>query len=121
MVRTSYITCWEFLHLPSGRFLATWCLNQNALVPSKQFPDWLRSCAGQLPGERQRFRVLGPTRTYTTSQSWIEVSYADLTHNAGKVLYHLGSDVTPLAIVQGNGYGHGAFLDIPSPNDSPVN
>lgn len=62
---------------------------------------------GQLPGERQRFRVLGPTRTYTTSQSWIEVSYADLTHNAGKMLYHLGPDVIPLAIVQGNGYGHG--------------
>lgn len=63
--------------------------------------------AGQLPGERQRFRILGPTRTYTKSQSWIEVSYSDLTHNAGKVLYQLGPDVTPLAIVQGNGYGHG--------------
>lgn len=52
--------------------------------------------------------MLGPTRTYTVSQSWIEVSYSDLTHNAGKVLYQLGPDVIPLAIVQGNGYGHGA-------------
>ena len=33
-------------------------------------------CAGQLPGERQRFRVLGASRTYTTSHSWVEVSYA---------------------------------------------
>ena len=70
--------------------------------------DEENSFAGQVPGERQRFRVLGPTRTYTVSQSWIEVSYSDLTHNAGKVLYQLGPDVIPLAIVQGNGYGHGA-------------
>ncbi|EIE22618.1 hypothetical protein COCSUDRAFT_66312 [Coccomyxa subellipsoidea C-169] len=67
----------------------------------------LQADFGQVPGERQRFRVLGPTRTYTVSQSWIEVSYSDLTHNAGKVLYQLGPDVIPLAIVQGNGYGHG--------------
>jgi hypothetical protein len=32
--------------------------------------------AGQLPGERQRFRVLGASRTYVTSHSWVEVSYA---------------------------------------------
>lgn len=72
---------------------------------------------GQLPGERQRFRVLGPTRTYTTSQSWIEVNYGALVGNAATVLQQLPSGATPLAMVQGNGYGHGldfaakAFLD----------
>lgn len=74
--------------------------------------------AGQLPGERQRFRVLGPMRTYTTSQSWIEVDYGHLADNAATVLQHLPPGAIPLAMVQGNGYGHGldfaakVFLDV---------
>lgn len=66
--------------------------------------------AGQLPGERQRFRVLGASRTYTTSTSWVEVSYSDLCNNGGKVLVHLPPGATPLAVVQGNGYGHGETI-----------
>ncbi len=56
-------------------------------------------------------------RTYTTSQSWIEVDYGHLVGNAAAVLQHLPSGAIPLAMVQGNGYGHGldfsakAFLD----------
>ena len=63
--------------------------------------------AEQLPGERQRFRVLGPVRTYTTSQSWVEVDYGHLAGNAAAVLQHLPAGALPLAMVQGNGYGHG--------------
>ena len=56
-------------------------------------------------------------RTYTTSQSWIEVDYGHLVGNAATVLQHLPPGALPLAMVQGNGYGHGldfaakAFLD----------
>ena len=66
----------------------------------------LRS-AEQLPGERQRFRVLGPLRTYATSQSWVEVDYGRLAGNAGAVLRQLPAGALPLAMVLGNGYGHG--------------
>ena len=56
-------------------------------------------------------------RTYTTSQSWIEVDYGHLVGNAAAVLQRLPSGAIPVAMVQGNGYGHGldfaakAFLD----------
>jgi alanine racemase len=62
--------------------------------------------------------VLGPMRTYTTSQSWIEVDYGHLADNAATVLQHLPPGAIPLAMVQGNGYGHGldfaakVFLDV---------
>ena len=51
--------------------------------------------------------MLGPLRTYTTSQSWIEVAYGRLAGNAGAALQHLPAGALPLAMVQGNGYGHG--------------
>ena len=51
--------------------------------------------------------MLGPLRTYTTSQSWVEVDYGRLAGNAGAVLRHLPAGACPLAMVQGNGYGHG--------------
>ena len=54
--------------------------------------------------------MLGPLRTYTTSQSWIEVDYGRLAGNAAAVLRHLPAGALPLAMVQGNGYGHGLDL-----------
>ena len=47
--------------------------------------------AGQLQGERQRFRVTGASRTYVSSHSWLEVDYAGLAHNA-----QARSEETPL-------------------------
>jgi hypothetical protein len=81
-----------------------WCL--------KAYQSTLSCCAtGQFPGERLKYRILGASRTYTTSHSWIEVSYGQLTANAGKVLWHLAPGAIPLAIVKGNAYGHGAKPD----------
>ena len=44
--------------------------------------DSAAAAAGQLQGERQRFRVTGASRTYVSSHSWLEVDYASLAHNA---------------------------------------
>lgn len=85
-----------------------WMLTAKSIM-RRSDPLWTSSIslAGQFPGERQRFRVLGVARTYTTSQSWVEVRYADLAHNAATVLSHLAPGSIPLAIVKGNAYGHG--------------
>ncbi|KAK9845204.1 hypothetical protein WJX81_000018 [Elliptochloris bilobata] len=95
--------------------LLLWAALQRCLASTANFtlsPDY-----GQLQGERQRFRVTGASRTYVSSHSWLEIDYAGLAHNAQTVLEHVGEDVIPLAVVKGNGYGHGltvaaqVFLD----------
>ena len=62
---------------------------------ARQEPGW--------PQSASRVRLAQPTRP-----TWLEIDLDAIAHNARAIKQHIGPDVTLMAVLKANGYGHGA-------------